>query len=331
MNPRRVLILFALLLITVSAFAGTEEMFSLVPADSVTVGVVRVDQLRSGQFGGMLFEETSDITTDGEAMLFLQESGLNPMTDVDTVLFAMLPREGAPEQGELLLLIEGRFEPTRLASAVSRRGALPQMAGGVAYYTIDETHDHDEGEEHEHGDVRPAVAFPSPTLAIAGTEAAVVEALEIRAAGGSNFLSASNIGRDLGAIDRDAAAWAMMDVQRSARMGRSMTEKLDDEQAQNFGKALRYVSMMGVWATERNGNIEFGGVALSSDEETRVLLEDVVRGITAAWRMAAREENPEWLRVIRGFEIARDDAGVNIHGAIPVALIKDHEKAVAER
>ncbi len=314
-------------LLALPAIAGTDELLSLVPSDAVTVGVVRLDELKSGQFGGLLFEHTSDITTDGEAMLFLQEAGLDPMSDVNAVLFAMLPSAENAEKGELLLVVEGRFDPARLAAAVMRHGAAPvASAGGSIYYRPTETPD---GKEVD--DQVPVASFVSSTVTIAGTEAAVVRALEQRAAGGSDFMVASNIGRDLAKINRKASAWAVMDVQRSARMGRSMTQKLSEENADSFGKALRYVSTMGVWASEKNGNIEFGGVALTSDGETRALLEDVVRGVTAAWRMAAREENPEWLPVIRSFKVDRDDAGVNINGAIPIALLKDKKEQLASR
>lgn len=325
MNLKRASVLLAVLIVALPVVAGTDDLLSLVPADAVSVGVVRVDELRNGEFAGMLFEQTSDLTTDGEALLFLQESGLDPMTDIDAVLFAMLPRAGSPDEGDLLVLVEGKFDPVRLAAAVVRKGPLPASAGGVAYYRIQSD------DEHDGRHPTAAVSFPSTRMAIAGTEAAVVKALEARAAGGSTFLSASNIGRDLKNIDRSASAWAMMDVPRAARMGKSMTEALSGDESQSFGKALRYVSTLGVWASERRGNLEFGGVALSSDDETRALLEDVVRGITAAWRMAAREENPEWLPVIRSFEIGRDRIGVNIKGSIPVSLLRDHHQKVATR
>lgn len=321
-NP--ILVAALSLLVTFPLFAGTDELLTLVPADAVSVGLVRIDELKDGELGGMLFEHTSEITIDGEAMAFLQEAGLDPMSDVDALLFAMLPREGDPEEAEVLLLIEGRFDPVRLGSAVARRGASTRSAGGSAYYAV-------AGEDEEGGQRSVAIGFPSRGLAVAGTEAAVVESLTLRSTGGSRFLAASNIGRDLGTIDRRAAAWAVMDVQRAARMGRKMTRDLEGEHADSFGKALRYVSTMGVWAAEKNGNLEFGGVALSSDDETRVLLEDVVRGITAAWRMAAREENAEWLPVIRSFEVRRDDSGVRISGRIPVGLLEDQKQKIANR
>lgn len=317
-----------MVLLALPAVAGTDELLSVVPSDAVSVGVVMVDELKAGQLGGMLFEHTSDITTDGEAMLFLQEAGLDPMSDVSAVLFAMLPSAENAEEGEVLFVVEGSFDPVRLAAAVTRHGAVPaSAAGGGVYYRITGSETDESDDDHK----KPVVSFPSTTMTIAGTEAAVVRALEQRAAGGSSFLAASNIGRDLAKIDRNASAWAMMDVPRSARMGRSMTQKLSDGHAQSFGKALRYVSTMGVWASERNGNIEFGGVALTSDGDTRVLLEDVVRGITAAWRMGAREDNAEWLPVIRSFRIGRDDAGVSIKGAIPISLLKDQKQKLATR
>ena len=63
-----------------------------------------------------------------------------------------------------------------------------------------------------------AVAFLSPSLAIAGNERSVVNALAARASGGTGFLSRSGLAIDLGRIDRNATAWALVDVPRAARL-----------------------------------------------------------------------------------------------------------------
>ena len=67
----------------------------------------------------------------------------------------------------------------------------------------------------ENSDHNGAVAFPDGHLALVGTEAAVVAALNARAAGGTSFNAASGLARDLGRIDPRATAWAIVDVARA--------------------------------------------------------------------------------------------------------------------
>ena len=62
------------------------------------------------------------------------------------------------------------------------------------------------------------MAFPSSNLALAGTEAAVTAALAARAAGGTNFATASVLGPDIARIDGKATAWALIDVTRAQRL-----------------------------------------------------------------------------------------------------------------
>ena len=61
---------------------------------------------------------------------------------------------------------------------------------------------------------------------------------------------------------------------------------------------------------------------LSADEETRQLLEDALRGVTAAWRLAAQDKHPELVATIRKFKVERDGEGVTISGTIPGDVIR---------
>jgi hypothetical protein len=317
----------AMLVLSVPLFAATEDLLSLVPAEAVSVGAVRLDELRSGIFLERLFEETSDAVSDGEARLFMDEAGLDPRRDVDALVVAMIPRGAGESEVDVLVLFEGNFDRTRLSSAVARRGAQPRSAGGELYYLI-----HDDNADPDCKTGRAgSVAFVSDRLVIAGTEPAVIRALDARAGGGTRFLGASNIGRDLREIDRTASAWVMIDVPRSARAGRGIGERWSDGAAAPLQQAMRHVSTLGLWASERNGHLEVGGVALAADHETRALLEDLLRGVTAAWRMAAREENAEWLPVIRKFEIDRNGQRVRIRGRIPISMLRERDQRLASR
>jgi hypothetical protein len=315
----------ALFFVALPVFADIDDLLSLVPAEAVSVGAVRLDELRGGALLERLFEETSDAASDGEARMFMEEAGLDPRRDVDRLVVAMIPRGAGDSELDVLVLFEGSFDRTRLSSAVARRGAQPRSAGGELYYRI-----HDDSGDPECGMDRAAsVAFVSNRLVIAGTEAATIRALDAHARGGTRFLAASNIGRDLREIDRTASAWVMIDVPRSSRAGRGFG--WSDAAAAPLQQAMRHVSTLGIWASERNGHLEVGGVALVADPETRALLEDLLRGVTAAWRMAAREKNADWLPVIRKFDIDRNGQRVRIRGRIPISMLREGEERLASR
>jgi hypothetical protein len=317
----------SLFLVALPLFAATDDLLSLVPADAVSVGVVRFDELRSGSFLERLFEETSDVASDGEARMFIDEAGLDPRRDVDALVVAMTPRGAGESEADILVLFEGSFDRARLSSAVARRGAQPRSAGGDLYYLL---HREDADPDCETGRTA-SVAFVSNRLVIAGSEPAVIRALDARAGGGTRFLGASNLGRDLRQIDRTASAWVMIDVPRSSRIGRGIGERWSDGAAGPLRHAMRHVSTLGIWASERNGHLEVGGMVLAADHETRALIEDLLRGMTAAWRVAAREKNADWLPVIRKFEIDRNGQRVRIRGRIPISMLREGENRLASR
>ncbi|HEY5611333.1 MAG TPA: hypothetical protein VIL97_09015, partial [Thermoanaerobaculia bacterium] len=64
------------------------------------------------------------------------------------------------------------------------------------------------------------------------------------------------------------------------------------------------------------------------DAETSQLIEETLRGLMAMWRMAAQEKHPEWVSVIRGFEIDRNADGISIKGSVPAGLLKETQKKI---
>jgi hypothetical protein len=66
-----------------------------------------------------------------------------------------------------------------------------------------------------------------------------------------------------------------------------------------------------------------GGSAVSSDEETRSMIEDMLRGMLATWRLAVQDKKPELLPVLRRFAVTQRAGAVTIEGSIPGAMLKD--------
>ena len=299
----------AVLALAMPAFAK-DDALSLVPSNAVTVGMVKLQEMRSSPLSSMLFQQTDKMSTDGEAEKFLSDAGLSPLKDVDVLVVATSPRTNLGSDADVLVIAEGRFNVERLTAALASRGATKKGA----YFVIDKENHHDVG----------AVAFPSASLAIAGTERAVAAALEARANGGTSFRGANGLGMDLARVDRDATAWAIVDVTRAARLAKGGTITTGKGQAGDaLAAALKNISTVAVWAKDTGSALELGAVGLSGDAETLSLIEDTVRGALSAMRLAVKDKSPEMVSVLRQFDITRKADSITIEGSIPASQLRD--------
>jgi hypothetical protein len=308
---RQLAVATAIAAVAIPAFAK-DDALSLVPANAVTVGMVKLAEMRSSPLSSVLFQHTDKMTVDGDAARFLSDAGLSPTKDVDVLVVATSPRTSLGSEADVVVIAEGRFNPERLTNALVSRGATKKDN----YILL--TH---EGEkEKETG----AVAFPSSSLAIAGTERAVVAALAARANGGTGFRARGLLGAEVARVDAGATAWALVDVQRAARLtkaGNVSTGKGQSGEA--LQQALKTLSTFAVWATDKGNELELAAVGTSSDAETLQLLEDTARGALSALRLAVKDKSPEMVSVLRGFEVSQKTGLVKVEGSIPAATLRD--------
>lgn len=302
----------ALLLVATSAFAKTDAL-SLIPTDAVSVGVVRLAQLRTSPLSSTLFHQTDKMSVNGDAAKFLREAGLSPAKDVDLLVVSASPKSSLGSDADVLVAAEGRFNVERLTGALIARGADVIKTEHGTYYVVPEHH----GDSDERG----AVAFPSSSLALAGTESAVAEALTTRASGGSAFASASGLGREMSRIDRNASAWALIDVVRASRIGGG--SKLHNDRNPTFSAAIKNLSTVGLWASDTGDSLKLGAFGLAGDEETLTLMEDTLRGALSALRLAAQDSKPELVSVLRKFSVSRSDDAVTITGTVPAESVRN--------
>ena len=303
----------AVVLMIVAALAlpvfAKDDALSLVPANAVTVGMVKLGEMRSSPLSGILFQHTDKMTTDSEAAKFLAEAGLSPAKDVDVVVVATSPRTNLGSEADVLVIAEGRFNTEKLTAALVAKGAVKKNG-----YLVLPDEDEPKG----------AVAFPSASLAIAGTERAVTAALAARTAGGTSFRTTNGLGLDLARVDRNATAWALVDVTRAARLTKGGTIHTGKGQSGDaLATALKSVSTLAVWATDKGDSLELGAFGVSGDAETLELIEDTARGALSALRLAVKEKSPEMVPVLRKFDVSRKNDYVLIEGSIPASTLRD--------
>jgi hypothetical protein len=299
------------------AFAKNDAM-SLIPNDAVTVGVVRLADARTSPLSSLLFQQTDKMTTDGDAAQFLADAGLEPTKDVDVLVVSTSPRAALGREADVLVAAEGRFNIERLTSALVKRGAVKKSG----YYLLPKS---EKSSDPDNG----AVAFLDSHLTVVGSEGAVTEAIASRAAGGTAFITASGLGRELARIDPKATAFALVDVPRASRLTGGMNIGTS-EHGKAVNAALKGVSTMAVWATDAGDSLKLGAFGLSTDTETLGLLEDTLRGALSAMRLAVSEKAPDLVTVLRRFTVARTNDSVTVSGSLPADTIKTFAAKAAQ-
>ena len=298
----------ALAVIAPVAFAKTDAM-GLVPNDAVSVGVVKLAEMRTSPLSGALFQQTAHASMDADAEAFLRDAGLQPTKDVDVIVFSTSPRTALGSDADILIALDGRFNVERLGSALVTRGAVKKNG----YYLLPD--------KHESGK-QPVVAFPDAHLALIGSESAVIEALASRASGGTSFFTASGLGRDLVRVDPKATAWVLIDVTRAQRIVGAPKMNTSSAPGMAVASALKTVSTVAMWASDTGDQIKLGAFGLARDSETLGLLEDTLRGALSAMRLAVQDKAPDLVSTLRRFSVSRTDDSVSIAGSVPAETFR---------
>lgn len=304
-----------------SGARSTDESLSLVPPDAASVALVRLNDLRSSTLAGKLFSDADHLTADGDAARFLEDARLNVREDVDTVLIAGLPGSGSATG--VLAVVEGRFDPDRLAAAAESRGAQKKGGGAGTYYLLPE-HSSGSSSHPEHGP--SAVAFVSSHLVIGGSESAVVAALAARSAGGTAFAAGAGLGSQLSRIDRTASLWALVDVARypsfQSGLDKSQSRSQGSETSSALLGAMKSVTFFAFQASVHGDGLDLAASGVTKDADTRQLLEDSLRGVVAMLRLAMQDKQPELVSVLRQFRVSNAGDAVTISGNLPGTALR---------
>lgn len=337
---------------------GGDDPLAWVPAGASAVGSVRLRDLKTSPITRQVFEHLDKMTVKGDAARFMEDAGLRPIEDVDSITLAGGPRDSATGHETGLIIFTGRFDADRLARAVRSRGADSVTDGTAVYFRLIDKHQGDKFRDDDSDDAKDAkkakrrggepgaVAFLSSHTIIAGAESSVLSAIRTHAAGGSGF-AAGTLGREMNRISPDATAWALVDVSRFTKQERKNDDAPDEPRRHGDGRpegqvlsAMKSVSVLTAQTTVSNDRVSFSITGLCPEEETRGLIEDTLRGLLAGWRLAVQDKEPELVSVIRRFQVSHNSEGVTLTGIVPGEVIehfkekmKQHEKErkVAEK
>jgi hypothetical protein len=297
-TSRRFLPALVLALIPAAPLPASPRALSLVPAGATAAGGVRLDRIRESEVRDRLFREADRMAADGEAARFLEEAGLDLRRDVDSVTFWM---SGAPGTPRAAAAFEGHFDVARLSAATVGRGAAALTQPPYTYLRL------------PNGKGEPtAIAYVNSGLVLAGSEPGVRDALRALAAGGSGGTPGA-LRAGLSRVDERAAAWVVVDGAQLNRAGTEAGAGAPEELA----RAFRSVSALVFQASLDKDGLAVRSTGLSSDAETRRLLEDLVRGVLAGWRLAADEKDPRLVAALRAFTVAQEPGAVTVSGKLP--------------
>jgi len=311
--------LLALVCADARAVRRTEDPIALVPADAATVGVVHWNALKQTPLGERVFANLDHLSCDDDAARFFRETGLTPREDIDTITVAMMP-SGSGKSGTGLVLFEGRFDLARIAAALTSRGATLDRSASAQLYRLP-----------EHGGDGGAVALVNRNLLVCGGEDAVRAALARRDNGGEGGLgSGQGLGKQLSRIDRDASAWALVDLSRLPRHDVESSQGEGEPSRAVIG-AMKSVSLIAIQTTVRDDSLDFQATGVASSPDDRDNLEDALRGVLAMWRMAVQDKSPELVSVIRKFKVESDGDGVSIRGNLPATFLRSLESHRAQK
>ncbi|MGH9442511.1 MAG: hypothetical protein ACRD16_09570 [Thermoanaerobaculia bacterium] len=297
--------------------AAPQGGLALVPPDSLAVAVVSLERLRASNVAPSLFHQADEITVDGKASAFLKDAGLDPKRDVDSVVFSL--SAGAHDEARPLVAFEGRFDPVALAAATLSRGAT-RVDGAIPYLRLPASAS---SSGNGHGGEPGAVAFLSARVILAGSEPAILDALDLSSKGRNGLPAGGKLAEMVRKIDSRSSAWVVVDAARMRSLKEAASrDSVGAGPASAVYSALSSVSWIVFQADVSSGDVDVKATGLSSDEEARQNIEDVLRGMIAAWRMAVQDKHPELVAMLRKFRVSRDSEGVTISGKLPAELFK---------
>jgi hypothetical protein len=160
---RRVAVLLALPLGT---FAADPALLQMVSPDSQVLAGLQVTQAKSSLFGQYVLSHLS--VNDTKLEQFTSQTGFDPRQDVSEIVIASNWKPNTPDN-RWLVLADGTFNIAKITAAAQANGGVPSAYQGVNLVT------HAPSSSSQ---VATAIAFLSPTAALAGDITSVKTAID---------------------------------------------------------------------------------------------------------------------------------------------------------
>lgn len=258
-----------------SSSRGPAEM-SYLPADAAMVGYANVREVMDSEFRKKL---SSMIPTGEGQEEFLEHTGINIETDIDTVLAASTV--GEPDK-HALVLVRGRFNEGQIEGLIRQHGGTTEQYQGVRVVVANPDNMQSADlqsdvnlEAHE----SMALAFIDVGLIAVGSERAVKAGIDANASG-KNATTNAELMKYIGEVQSGQSAWAV---------GRFDSIKSSPDLPEQLRQHLPAVQWFSV-STRINGGVMGSLRAEAADDMAAENLRDVIRGGLAMGRLVSGED-----------------------------------------
>lgn len=280
-----------------SSAAGPDEL-QYVPADAAVVAYANVREVMDSQFRQRFksIEPTQDQKND-----FEEKTGLNLEQDVDSIVAAVMPKDGMANNpaGSFLVLAKARYQPARLEQLALDHGAQVTDYQGKRLLT----HKESDGDE-------VAFGFAEADLVVFGTLDSVKASLDARASN-RNIVSNNEMMKLVNEIDNaNANAWAVGRFDAIANKAGLPSEVSAQLPAITWFSAAGHV----------NGGVSGTLKAEAKDEATAKNLRDIMGGFLAMARMQAQNK-PGMQQLADSLVLSGDGNTVALAFSIPSEVL----------
>ena len=292
-----------------SSAAGPEEL-QYVPADAAVVAYANVREVMNSEFRQRFrsLEPSQD-----EKNQFEEKTGLNLEQDVDSVVAAVMPKDGMADNpaGSFLILARARYEAARLEALAVEHGAQVTEYNGkriITHRDGDATADQDD----------MAFGFVEADLVAFGTLTSVKSSIDAHATN-RNIVSNNEMMKLVNEID-NANAWAVGKFDAIASRAGLPTE---------IASAMPSISWFSA-AGHINGGVSGTFKAEAKDEATAKNLRDLMGGFLAMAKMQASTK-PGMQQLADSLVISGEGNTVALAFSIPSELLDMLESMAKSR
>lgn len=284
-----------------SSAAGPDEL-QYVPADAAVVAYANVRDVMNSQLR-QRFKNHIEPSQDDKNE-FEEKTGLNLEQDVDTVVAALMPKDGMVNnpEGAFLILARARYQASRLEALAIEHGAQVTDYQGKRLITH---HDKDDVADGNHD---MAFGFLEADLVAFGSLNTVKASIDARATN-RNIVSNNDMMKLVNEID-NANAWAVGKFDAIASKAGIPAEIASAMPAISWFSAAGHI----------NGGVSGTFKAEAKDEATAKNLRDIMGGFLAMAKMQASNK-PGMQQLADSLVISGDGNTVALAFSIPSELI----------
>lgn len=296
---------------------------ALLPAQSTTIFGLDLDGLRHSQVYASWRQRARQKGHDKEYEEFLARTGFDLERDLESVTAGSWKNGGEPV---FLAVVTARFNPSSLAAYLREKGGVTENYQGFEIFSFDGSHQAGQG---------PGAGGPAPApggrpprsrgalvllddrTILAGTPAAMKQALDLKRQPGPSVLNNTALIERVRKIGAENQIWAVSTAPGSflpsqvplgpgtqANLGRIL---------QGLGGSTFAINAAGGLRLLMEGNC-------ASDEDARMLA-DAARGLLAVMRLAAPANRPEALEVLNSFQVEQQERQVRVTAQISSQLL----------